>query len=197
MSEIEHSITGWFGALRDGDDIAAEKLWNHYFARLTRLARRNLNHDAGYDEEDLAVSVFDALCRGAREGRFDELGDRSELWRLLVTIAVRKVSDRHRRQSAQRRGGTATARNNAEAPLDLLADLDPQSMPDWEASMADECRRLLEMLDDEQLRQIAVMKLDGHTNEEAGDQLGVAVRTVKRRLALIRKRWENELEQSL
>jgi hypothetical protein len=38
-------------------------------------------------------------------------------------------------------------------------------------------------------RLVAVLKMEGHSNEEIGDRLGVADRTVKRRLESIRKVW--------
>ena len=48
-------------------------------------------------------------------------------------------------------------------------------------------------LADEELRQIALWKMEGHTNEEIASELGCALATVERRLRLIRRRWEKEL----
>jgi hypothetical protein len=44
-----------------------------------------------YDEEDAALSAFHSLCRVISERRQADLGDRDNLWRLLVTITERKV----------------------------------------------------------------------------------------------------------
>ena len=38
----EGSVTGWFGYLKAGDDVAAERLWERYFHELVRLARAHL-----------------------------------------------------------------------------------------------------------------------------------------------------------
>ena len=35
-------------------------------------------------------------------------------------------------------------------------------------------------------------KLEGYTNDEIAGQLGCSVRTVERRLRLIRKKWQHE-----
>ena len=50
-------------------------------------------------------------------------------------------------------------------------------------------RRLFEVLRDEDLRRIAVWKLEGHTVDEIAAELGCARRTVARRLELIRTLW--------
>ena len=58
--------------------------------------------------------------------------------------------------------------------------------------MAEECRRLLDKLGDDQLRDIAVYKMEGYTNEEIAARLDCALTTVERRLRRIRKTWEDE-----
>ncbi len=57
------------------------------------------------DEEDVAVSVFETLCKGAAAGRFEKLQDRDDLWKLLTAIAGMKSVDQIRRQTAKKRGG--------------------------------------------------------------------------------------------
>jgi DNA-directed RNA polymerase specialized sigma24 family protein len=47
----------------------------------------------------------------------------------------------------------------------------------------------LACLPDDELRSIAVWKMEGLTNEEVDDRLGCAAPTVERRLRLIRKTW--------
>ena len=78
---------------------------------------------------------------------------------------------------------------------DLLEDVAPRSDPEWEVVMAEECRRLLDILGNDQMEQLALLKLEGYTNAEAGQQLGIPDRTLKRRLATIRKCWERELDR--
>ena len=43
--------------------------------------------------------------------------------------------------------------------------------------MAEECRRLLDALDDDALRQVAVSRMEGYNNDEIASQLGCARRT--------------------
>jgi DNA-directed RNA polymerase specialized sigma24 family protein len=58
--------------------------------------------------------------------------------------------------------------------------------------MIEECRRLLDPLDDETLRPIAPRKMDGYTNAEIALRLGRVERTVERRLQRIRRCWRRE-----
>ena len=103
------SVTRWIGALKEGDHGAAQALWERYFDRLVRLARKKLlaqrRLGADEDEEDAALSAFDSFCDGAARGRFPLLGDREDLWRLLVVITARKAGAQAQRRRARKRGG--------------------------------------------------------------------------------------------
>jgi len=53
----------------------------------------------------------------------------------------------------------------------------------------------METLDDPSLRLTALLKLQGYTNEEIARSLDCVVGTVERKLARIRHKWSNEVEQ--
>ena len=105
--EPQGSVTHWIGALKAGDDEAAQRLWERYFHELVRLARAKLGGlpRGEADEEDAALSAFHSVCQGAAQGRFPRLDDRHNLWRLLVTITVRKVLQQAERLNRKKRGG--------------------------------------------------------------------------------------------
>lgn len=58
--------------------------------------------------------------------------------------------------------------------------------PEFAAMMAEQYVELLDRLGDETLRRVATMKLDGYTNEEIAEQLHCGLRTVERKLGVIR-----------
>jgi hypothetical protein len=60
------------------------------------------------------------------------------------------------------------------------------------AIMAEEYQRLLERLADPDLQALAVAKMEGYTNEEIAERFDCSVRTIERRLRLIRKKWQQE-----
>jgi DNA-directed RNA polymerase specialized sigma24 family protein len=201
-SDAEGSVTRWIGDLKRGDHDAARPLWERYFGRLVRLARKKLpgagRRGADADEEDVALSVLDSLCRGAEQGRFPKLADRDDLWGLLVVITARKAINQAKRQGALKRGGgrvLAEAAFIADGPdegsptggLDQFVGDGPS--PEFAAMVAEQYRLLLEALGDDALRRIALRKLEGYTGEEIAAELGCAPRTVANKLRIIRLKW--------
>jgi DNA-directed RNA polymerase specialized sigma24 family protein len=192
----EQSVTVWIESLKAGDPDAAKKLWSRYFEALVRLARARLRNAprAVADEEDAALSAFDSFCEGAARGRYPRLDDRDDLWRLLVVITERKALDQAQRERRQKRGGGKVFGTSdpavADGMLRSLADGEPT--PEFAALMADECRLLLGRLRDDSLREVALLRMDGHTNEEVAGRLGCSLRTVARKLELIRRTWLDE-----
>jgi len=64
------------------------------------------------------------------------------------------------------------------------------------AAMAEECSRLLEMLGEPELRQVASSKLEGYTNSEIAARLERSERMIERKLDLIREIWQEEVGAS-
>ncbi len=199
-AEDRGSVTIWIDALRAGDQEAARELWRRYFESLVRLARSRLQSKArrAADEEDVALSAFDSFYGGLAHGRFPDLADRDDLWRLLVTIAARKASDQNRWESRQKRGGGKVLHESdlmagPELDMDGLAQIvGAEPSPEFAALVADECARRLQGLPDESLRQVALLKMQGYLNEEIATRLGCGLRTVVRKLEVIRKAWLDE-----
>ncbi len=195
------SVTHWIEQIREGDSVAAQAVWERYFPELVRLARERLRGvpRRAADEEDIAASVMESLFRAAREGRFPNLADRHELWRLLLRMTARKVVDLKRRESRQRRGGGRVQGESAFGGSDpagehagLAEVIGDVPTPEFAAMMAEECQRLLERLADPDLRALAAAKMEGYTNEEIAQRFDCSVRTIERRLRLIRKNWQQE-----
>jgi DNA-directed RNA polymerase specialized sigma24 family protein len=191
------SVTHWINQLRAGDHQAAQPLFERYFQRLAALARSKLQGlpRRAADEEDVALSAFDSFCRGADQGRFPQLRDRDNLWPLLVIITARKALDLVQGECRRKRGGGAVRGESALLGHDGQPDIDqvvgPEPSPEFAAQVAEECRRLLEALDDE-LRTVAVWKMEAYSNEEIAAKLGCVPRTVERKLRVIRAVWDQK-----
>ena len=191
MPTTDDAVTVWLGQLQAGDSAAVRPLWEKYFHRLVGLARVRLK--AGprrvADEEDVALSAFDSFCRNAEAGRFPDLADRDGLWRLLAAFTLRKATHHLRDAARLKRGGAADFEHNSGV-LDAVIAREPD--PALAAEVAEECNRLLAVLGDDELRRIALLRMDGHSVEEVATKIDVAPRTVKRKLQLIRGIWERE-----
>lgn len=188
-SQRHESVTHWLRQLTTDDDTAAQQqLWNRYFIRLTALARTRLTgapqRDA--DEEDVVLSVFNSFFTAARAGRFPELHDRTGLWPLLVKITARKAINQVKRQQAKKRSGSAE-----EQFVDIAYLVGDEPTPQFAAEVAEQVERLLGQLDAE-LRTVALMKLEGFTNVEIANHVGVVERSIARKLARIRLEWAND-----
>ena len=189
----ESHVSVWIARLKEGDRDAARRLWSCYSDRLFRLAKARLRAiprmSADRDEEDIAQSAFRSFCNGVDRGRFPRLNDREDFWRLLVFIVRQKVHDRRRYVKAPIRD---PARTIAEAvDFDNLAGV--EDSPEIGVMVAEECKRLLDRLDNDQLRQIAIWKMEGYTNEEIAIKLGSCLKTVSNKLKLIRMSWSDRM----
>jgi DNA-directed RNA polymerase specialized sigma24 family protein len=194
-----NSISIWLDEVKQGDGDAARCLWDRYFPDLVRLARRKLDGmpQKMEDEEDVALSVFHTFCRAAERGRYPDLNSRESLWRLLCRITHDKAVDAIRRS----RKGMGDARVQGESYLTgngtsmhgrMVPVAKPETEADFAVIVADEVRRLLTMLPSEELRSIAMAKMENYTNGEIAEKIGCAVRTVERRLNYIRAIWKEE-----
>ncbi|MFG0318566.1 MAG: ECF-type sigma factor [Planctomycetota bacterium JB042] len=192
MIDPERSVTQWIRALKGGDDDAASRIWERFFGRVVLLARKRLGDlpRGARDEEDFALSAMNALCEGARHDRFRKLEDRGDLWSLLAMITIRKVIDARRRDG--RRGEVSVA--EAEVELDRLAagePIDGAGTATYVDGLCVTSREMLESLDD-RVRDVALLRLEGHSNEEIAARTGRSISTVERHLRMVRHSWRGE-----
>jgi RNA polymerase sigma factor (sigma-70 family) len=195
----DHSITLLIQKLQSDDraefERAAAQIWTRYSARLLGLARQRLSPRVRRreDEHDVLQSMYKSFCLRQRQGQFD-LDDRNDLWKVLVTITENKAKNLASKNTRQRRdvrreqaaAGAGGDSNDGGDALPRVAA--PEPTPQQAAVLVDEFQRRLESLS-EPLRQIALSKMSGCSNEEIADSLGCVVRTIERKLEMIRKRW--------
>ena len=191
----EGSVSSWIVAFRGNDQEAARRLWDRYFNRLVKVARKELGKrgpKGASDDEDVALSAFDAFCRGLHDGQFPRVQNRDDLWALLLVITTRKANDRAKGELAQKRGGGQSALSLETLATEDLARLcEDQPDPQMAAMIAEEWTRLLHSLEDAALQRVVLWKLEGLTNAEISERSGCTRQTIQRRLRLIREIWEN------
>ena len=199
----EGSVTRWVTALKDGDVAAAQPLWERYHRQLVALARKKLQsaRRREADEEDVVQSAFHSFFKGVAAGRFPQLNDRDNLWRLLVVITARKALDQIAHQHTKRQGGGTVQGESRISSGELGADdaaieqiVGAEPTPEFAAQVAEQYQRLLDKLGDETLRQVAVWKMEGFTKDEIAARLDCSRRTVARKLETIRIIWSGESE---
>ncbi len=191
------NVSHWIDLVKAGDSAAATRIWQHYFDRLVRSVRARLygQNRAVLDEEDIVLSVFDSFYNAAENGRFPDLSDRDDLWRLLLRMAARKVVDKRRHDLRQRRGGNVRIHSLDHAGDDekVVEAIGNEPSPEMVLMMQESVRQLFFHLGVGQLGDLAGAKLEGYTNAELADRFGCSERTIERRLHLIREKCQQEL----
>lgn len=193
-----HSITELIERLHASESAAERAIWNRCIETLVTRARARLGQlpRRAADEEDIAIQAFNAFLRGVKDRRFHRLENREDLWQILAMLTERKVIAMIRHERAQKRGGghvlgeTAfghqPAGETGSPGLHGCEDPSPATLDMFTV----EVREMLDTLDDELLRAIAIGKLEGYRNRELAHRLGIAQRSVERKLNLIRLKWE-------
>ena len=202
-SSLDKSVTQWIADWKAGDARASQQLWERFFQRVVGLARKRLGGMPKQmaDEEDVAISAFNSFFAAAQAGRFPQLHDRDDLWQILFDLIDKKSTDlkrylgREKRDFRRQQGESAfdgAAANSATGPAGFDAVEGPEPSPELIAEFTEEVAERLRVLDDPELRQIALWKLEGFENREIAEKLDRVERSVERKLKVIRDRWSPE-----
>jgi RNA polymerase sigma factor (sigma-70 family) len=197
--DSQGSVTRLIEQMRSAEpglrEDAARGLWDRYVPALLNLARHHLDRRLlrREDENDVLQSMYASFCIRQQRGNFD-LSGRDDLWKLLVTVTIRKARNaarRHRRDARDyRREGDPGGRDSSGGDCDLEPCDVSEPTPADAAAFNDELERRLRALGDPVLRRIALFKLEGYTNKEIARELdNCTERTIERKLARIRTRW--------
>lgn len=156
--------------------------------RLIAVANRILKNSACRiaTGETVAVDTFvDFFERSPDE--FRRLVNRNDLWKILSLIAERRAIDEIRRETREKRGGKQSVMNEDSRGMSIFpSDTCP---PDVELILLETFEARLKDLNDPVLRHIALEKMNEIKNEDIAHSLKISIRSVERKLSLIRKKW--------
>ena len=198
QSIADHSVTQYIDGLRNGDELAAQKTWERFIDRLIRLAENKLRGKPGRaaDEEDVVQQAFAQFFLQVQEGRFTKLNDRDDLWQVLCMLVDRRSVDFFRKENADVRGGGKVKGDSiwmeadkSQGPgINGVPDL-MQPTPSMAKVVSEMLRIRLDQFENDEHRQVALLKLQCFTNEEIAEQMKSSVRTVERWLGKMRESW--------
>ena len=193
------SVTGWIERVRFGEDSKLEPLFDRYFQRLQDFAKRRIRSGSRVvtSEDDVALSVLRMLWEGLQRGSFHYVRNRQDLWSFLIRVSLRKIIDNQRRMSRRGQGRMEVRACDVEArrigPLrnsvvDRFAfDLnDPAEL----AHVVELSRTFLDRLDCDEMRSVAILRMQGFTSAEIAREISKSTRTVERKLRIIRQTWD-------
>ena len=199
---MDNDIKAWIEKLRTGDPRSQQEIWNSYFSQLVALARSKLigERKREYDEEDVAVMAFNSFFEAIEKGQFPDLDDEDDIWKLLVTITAHKAADYRRKARAEKRGGGFVRGESVfmnpyltkQYGIDQYLGKEPT--PEIANQFLEEFERLIAKLKPE-LKEVAILKMEGYSQVEIAKKLNCAESTVTRRLKLISESWENQTDE--
>ena len=177
---------------RQGEQHAADEIFDRYVARLLQIARRRISPKLArrIDADDIVQSAYRSFFVHARDGDY-QLQRAGDLWRLLVAITLHKLYGQVERHSAQRRDMAREADIDVTAQASIRADAVEPS-PDEVAEISEQVRLFVERLAPNE-RIVLELRLTGETIEEIAHQVGRSQRTVRRLLEGTRKQLEQYL----
>ncbi len=188
------SVTHWIADLKKNEDTDAQrKIWERFVDRLVRFANRKLQHSTCrvVDADDIANMAFANFFQKSPED-FEQLVNRNDLWQILVVMAERRVIDQIRKESSRKHGGgrvvtESMIQDNGDERQSGLDGLAGNTIPpDFDLMLLEEAEGRLNSLPDEDLRQVAVERMQGLRNREIADKMSISLRSVERKVSEIR-----------
>ncbi|WP_417379107.1 ECF-type sigma factor [Gimesia sp.] len=191
----ETPVSNWLATLGKDQKDVVQRIWDEFYEKLIRYAETRVKTfpTSTLDAEDIVLSVFESVWAASQQGRFDSVQNRDELWWLLIAMTHRKAVTHIRRETAQKRtslhGKLPVSMNSIE---NFQAFVSTDRSPEYFVIMEEEYQRALKKLSDDNLKKIAVYKIQGYTHEEICELLDISPATVTRKVRLIRKVWSHE-----
>lgn len=166
-----------------------QTLWERYFQPLIRLARSRMSRGRrAAGSEDIALEAFLDFCARLAspeaEERFPLLQTREHLWKLLTCFTIRTAFDFNQKQ---RRREKVVRGESALGPAGLAPFAGAEPALEFSAAVGE----LLDRLQDESLRAVALWRMEGFTVAEIAGKLDCSPSTVERKLRAIRSIWKS------
>lgn len=183
--------------IQEGDDQAAQELFDRFLQRLIGLARKRLPKAVGrrMDPDDIVQSALRSFFVHARQGDYG-LQSSGELWRLLAAITVNKVRYHVRKSTAQKR----SVNSETSVSTGSMLGVDPAALADspsveQRVTFEDQLREVMSGRTPRQ-RRIILLLLKGQFDKEIASEMGCTLRTVQRTKATFRQQLEKKLAES-
>jgi RNA polymerase sigma-70 factor (ECF subfamily) len=175
-----------------GDEDAARKLFDRYAEQLVLLARKRISQRLAsrIDPEDIVQSVFRTFFHRAKQGQF-HLEDPEDVVKLLARITVHKTFRQIAFHKRAKRDATAEAPHGDDAQDLLLKLVTGEPSPEETAEFVDNLEHFFNRLGDEE-RRILEMRMEGYTNVEIANRMGITDRKIRRIMERVRALAEKD-----
>ena len=183
--------------MQKGDSKSATEIFARYFPRLLKLAQRVLvARSLPVEAEDTIQDTFLQFFSSVQLGSYDQSLRRDDLWRILSVITVQKARKQLGREATAKRGGGRVKPESQIVSSDsgafrLDSQLGSLSTAEYDLIVTE----MLEQLGDD-LREVAILRLAGYTNSEIKVLLDSSLRSIERRVQIVRSTWKEYLDDN-
>ena len=174
---------------REGDETAAQEIYNRYVARLIALAGSRISPRLArrVEAEDVVQSVYKSFFARTNDDRL-VIGETGQLWGLLAAITINKIRAKARFHGASKRSVDAEASISASLSCYGLAPTELAGEPSAEeaAALAEQYEMVAAQMNEQQ-RQVFQLYLDNMPVDDIANEIRRSARTVRRELDQIRR----------
>jgi RNA polymerase sigma factor (TIGR02999 family) len=178
-------VTGLLKAWSGGDEAALERLTDHVYDELRRIARRYMRNERAGNTLQTTALVNEAYLRLV-DVKGIEWQQRAQFFGLAAQLMRRILVDAARARGSQKRGGGAIKVNMDEAFV---------QSPERDASLValDEALEVFSKLAERQAKVVELRYFGGLSEEETAEVLKISLRTVRRDLNFAKSWLTREL----
>ena len=192
-------LTDLYQRHRGGEAEATERLFFYFAERLSRLAQRYLSPRlaARVDGEEVMQSALKSFLMRASAGNF-RIENSHDMWKLLVTITVRKAREQVRHHTAERRDIQREAAQPLLGEAAIVDQLTEEPSLAEAVACAEELDRLVKD-DPPEYARVLELRLADYSIREIAEDLNLTKGTVESILNVFKNRLErrwNELSRN-
>jgi len=178
--------------IRVGDQTAAAELYRRYACQVRSLARTRSSSDLArlVDEEDITQSVFADFFFGARQGQY-QVPAGTDIWRILLVIALNKIRAKGRFHHAARRD---TRKTVGDKTIDDRVHVERAADRMARAYIQIAFEETIELLPPVH-KQIVLLRMEGFEVAEISTKVECSKRSVERALHEFREIMEEVLRK--
>ncbi len=190
LPETSTPLTELYRRHRGGEVEATERLFFYYAERLSRLAQRYLSPKLAprVDGDDVMQSALKSFLMRASAGQF-RIDNSQDMWKLLVTITVRKARLQVRAHNADVRA----VEREVPQPLDGELAIVDQLTEEPSVAEALACAEILEQLvrdDPPEYARVLELRLADFSLREIAAELDLSKNTVESILNVLKSRLQ-------
>lgn len=177
LISVEAEFRTWMETRQRTQPDSIPAMWGSYVRQLRSAARALLIAQTigGRDQDNVAFEAADAMLKGAGRREAGNIHHESDLWKILLVRAARKIANQ-------------LPRDKQDSLAGILADTPSPRLCIY---FVEELESIVRSRLDNRLRRVAFLRLEGCPNGEIAQRLGQREAEIEPQLDEIRQRFSS------